>query len=124
MPEESKVTKRARQKIIEMYQKQGFKVSEEELFPCNNDMGEPITPFYRGDIVLRKTFIIELDPLFHGSRIHRNKDYWRNINIFKQYDSTMTVRIDPADILKEDPYLIIMDVNEQLRTFKERHNLA
>lgn len=112
-PQEANKTQKARKKIIEMYRDQGFEVTEEEVFPCFNNMGEAIYPPYQADIVVRKTFIIELDPLFHGSKIHRNKDEWRDRNIEREHN-IKTARVDPDDVMKLGELDIILDIDDQL----------
>lgn len=113
MPDEAVKTKRARQKIIQLYKDKGYQVTEEEVFPCYDNMGE-VRLDYQADIVIRKTFLIELDPEFHGSKIHRNKDEWRDKNIEREYQ-IRTVRIDPSDALKLDPLDILLEVDDQLK---------
>ena len=112
-PQEATKTKKARTKIIEMYRNLGYQVTEEETFPCINNMGDYQLQ-YQADIVIRKTFIVELDPEFHGSKIHRNKDQWRDKNIEREYN-IKTVRIDPQDVVKLDPIDIIIDIDSQLK---------
>ena len=112
-PQEANKTQKARKKIIEMYRDQGFEVTEEEVFPCFNNMGEAIYPPYQADIVVRKTFIIELDPLFHGSKIQRNKDEWRDRNIEREHN-IKTARVDPDDVMKQDLIDIMLEVDHQL----------
>lgn len=118
MPEESTKTKKAREKIIQLYQNLGYQVTEEETFPCVNNMGD-FKLDYQADIVVRKTFIVELDPLFHGSKIHRNKDEWRDKNIEREYN-IRTVRMDPSDVMKLDPIDIILEVDSQLLDTKKQ----
>ena len=116
VPQESKKTLKAREKIIQLYKNLGFQVTEEELFPCSNNMGEvDISLKYQADLVLRKIFILELDPEFHGSKVHRNKDKWRDENIEREYN-IKTVRLDPADIIKQDSIDIMLEVDSQLQS--------
>ena len=123
MPDEAVKTKRARQKIIQLYKNLGFHVTEEEIFPTLNNMGD-FKLDYKADIVVRKTFIIELDPPgLHDTHRHTVKDEWRNKNIFNEYQ-IKTVRLEPNDIMKQDPLDILIEVDDQLITFKQRHNLA
>ena len=120
MPIESKSTQKAREYIIEMLQDNGYQIAEEEVFPTENNIGD-ISLDYQADIVARKTFIIELDPEFHGSKIHRNKDEWRDKNIYKKYQ-IKTVRLDPKDIIKDaktDPINTWLEIDTQLND-KER----
>lgn len=112
-PEEAPKTKKARTKIIQMFKDQGYQVTEEEIFPCINNMGD-FKLDYQADIVIRKVFILELDPEFHGSHKHRNKDYWRDKNIEREYN-IKTVRMDPGDIIKLDPLDIILECDSQLK---------
>jgi len=114
MIQEATKTQKARKKIIDLFKSNGYDVKEEEVFPCFDNMGEAIFPPYQADIVVRKTFIIELDPLFHGTKIHRNKDKWRDKNIEEQHD-TKTVRLDPTDIMKQDPIDIMLEIDSQLK---------
>ena len=114
MPQEAKKTQKAREKIIQLYKDQGYQVTEEEVFPCFNNMGEAIFPPYQADLVLRKTFLIELDPEFHQTKIHRNKDDWRDKNIEREFN-IKTVRLDPSDIMKQEPIDILLEVDDQLK---------
>lgn len=118
MPEESLKTQKARQKIKELLIEKGYQVGEEEFFPCLNNMGEVIWPPYRADLVVRKTFILELDPLFHDSHIHSVKDDHRDQNIYREYE-IKTARVNPDDILdKKLIETILPDIEFQLKNPK------
>lgn len=113
-PQEATKTQKARKKIIEMYRDQGFEVTEEEVFPCFNNMGEAIYPPYQADIVVRKTFIIELDPhKLHGTKTHINKDEWRDKNIEREHN-IKTARVDPDDVVRQDSIDIMLEVDSQI----------
>ena len=114
MPQEATKTVKARQKIIELYKQQGYEVTEEVPYLCRNNMGELILPPYQADILLKKEFIVELDPYkLHGTKIKRSHDKWRDKNIEREYN-IKTVRLDPKDILKQDPIDTILEVDSQL----------
>ena len=67
----------------------------------NIDIGEKQTYPYKADIYVQIKFIIELDPLSsHKSDRQKNKDEWRDTNIFNRYQ-VRTVRLDP-DAVNED----------------------
>ena len=117
MPEESLKTQKARQKIKELLIEEGYQVTEEESFPCKNNMNEDDQIlFYQADIVARKTIIVELDPMgLHGTATHRNKDHWRDKNIFREYQIP-TVRLDPKNILDRNlEDTILDDIKDQLQ---------
>ena len=114
MPDEAVKTKRARQKIIQLYTDQGYQVTEEEVFPCFNNMGEAIFPPYQADILVTKKIIIELDPTrLHGTARHRSKDHWRDENIFREY-SIPTARLNPDDIIKQVSIDILLEIDSQV----------
>ena len=114
MPEEGTQTQLAREKIKQILPEKGFKIGEEESFPCLNNAGEAIWPPYRADMVVRLTFILEFDPMkLHGTKRHRNHDQWRDTNILREYD-IKTVRLDPRDILKQTPNEILEEIEYQL----------
>jgi hypothetical protein len=125
MPKESKITLKARQKIIQLYRDKGYQVTEEELFPCKNNIEEVnLSLDYQADIIVTKKFLIELDPYkLHDTHIHTVKDAWRDKNIYREY-KIKTVRIDPNDVMKQDPIDIIIEVDDQLNTFKQRYNIV
>lgn len=118
MPEEAKKTQKARSELIRILKEQRQQITEEEFFPCKNNVGEVIFPYYRADIVARTATIFELDPMeLHGTRRHRNHDEWRDKNIYREYNIP-TVRLDPIDILKMDDRIIIKEIESQLRSEK------
>lgn len=101
-----------------MLEDQGYQVGEEEVFPCLNNMGEPIFPPYQADLVVTKRFIVELDPDFHDSHIHSVKDDHRDKNIFREY-IVKTARVNPDHVLDENLVnTIIPDIEHQLKDKK------
>lgn len=122
---ESIQTYQARKKLKEIFRAQEFDIEEEVKFPdVTNNMGEEIWPPLRADMLLEKKFIIELDPESgkvgkakgHGTKSRRNKDYWKDRNIWEQKHIKI-VRIDPEDVMKENPELILRDIDYKLKYF-------
>jgi len=92
-------------------------------------MGEEIWPPLRADMVLTKKFIIELDPESdkpyrakgHGTKSRRNKDYWKDRNIYEQ-KGIKIVRLNPDDVIRNDIALTIKDIEYKLQHFHIENN--
>lgn len=128
MPEEATNTKKAREKIKEIFQRMNYNIEEEIRFPdVTNNIGESMEEQpYQTDFILTKTFVLELDPQTgkkgkakgHGTKSRRTKDKWRDINFRHQLD-LKTVRLDPADVNKQTEQDILSEINYQLRNAKK-----
>jgi hypothetical protein len=120
---ESPETYKARQQLKKILSAHDYDVQEEvPLEDVTNNMEEEIYPPYRADMVVTKTFIIELDPengkkgkpKGHGTRKRRIHDQWRDKNIRNQI-KLKTVRLNPADILNYDEKLTLAEIDSQLK---------
>ena len=83
---EAPETYKARKELKRILEKQDYIVEEEvPLADVTNNMGEEIWPLYRADIIVTKSFIIELDSKkLHGTKKRRIHDQWRDKNIRNQ----------------------------------------
>src|SRR5215203_3333636 len=120
---ESPQTYKARKELKRILEKEDYVIEEEvELEDVTNNMEEEIYPPYRADMIVTKTFIIELDPETskkykakgHGTRRKRIHDQWRDKNVRNQ-SKLKTVRLKPADILNFDTTLTLHEIESQLR---------
>ena len=120
---ESPTTYKARKELKRILEKEDYIIEEEvELEDVTNNMEEEIYPPYRADLVVTKTFIIELDPETnkkgkskgHGTRRKRIHDQWRDKNVRNQ-SKLKTVRLKPEDILNYDSTLTLHEIESQLR---------
>ena len=118
----------ARQRLKEIFEDRHYIIEEEvELDTVTNNIGEPIIPPYRADMLLTKQFIIELDPQTnkkrknkgHGTKHRRTHDSWRDKNIKNQMDID-TVRLIPLDILKLTDKQILDEIDFQLRYARQQ----
>lgn len=120
---EAPETYKARKELKRILEKQDYIVEEEvPLQDVTNNMGEEIYPPYRADMIVTKSFIIELDPESakvgkskgHGTKKRRIHDDWRDINVRSQI-KLKTVRLKPYDILNYDESLTVNEIDSQLR---------
>ncbi len=120
---EAPETYKARKELKRILEKQDYIVEEEvPLQDVTNNMGEEIYPPYRADMIVTKSFIIELDPESgkkgkakgHGTKRRRIHDDWRDINVRNQI-KLKTVRLKPYDILNYDESLTVNEIDSQLR---------
>jgi predicted RND superfamily exporter protein len=120
---ESPETYKARKELKRILENDDYTVEEEvPLADVTNNMEEETYPPYRADMVVTKTFIIELDPQSskkykskgHGTRRRRIHDQWRDINIRSQA-KLKTVRLKPEDILNYDESMTLHEIEHQLR---------
>ena len=121
---ESPETYKARRELKRILEHHDYIVEEEiPLADVTNNMGEEIYPPYRADMIVTKTFIIELDPESskkykakgHGTKKRRIHDDWRDRNIRSQI-KLKTVRLKPYDILNFDESLTMNEIDSQLRS--------
>jgi len=122
--EEAPQTYKARKELRRILEKEDFII--EEYVPLEdvktNNMDEEIWPPYEADMIVTKTFIIELDPETskkykakgHGTRRKRIHDQWRDKNVRNQ-SKLKTVRLKPEDILNYDESLTLHEIDHQLR---------
>jgi hypothetical protein len=115
-PSESPDTYQARKKLKSLFGELMYEVEEEvELESVTNNMEEEIWPPYRADMLVTKTFIIELDSKkLHGTRKKRSHDKWRNINIKSQMN-LKTVRLLSKDVNRQELDQILAEIDYQLR---------
>ena len=120
---EAPSTYKARKELKRILEKQDYDIQEEvPLQDVTNNMEEEIYPPYRADMIVTKTFIIELDPETgkkgkakgHGTRKRRVHDDWRDKNVRGQI-KLKTVRLKPDDILSYDEKLTLEEIDSQLR---------
>lgn len=120
---EAPETYKARQELKRILEKEDYTIEEEvPLEDVTNNMEEEIYPPYRADMVVTKTFIIELDTETskkykakgHGTRKKRIHDQWRDRNVRDQIH-LKTVRLKPKDILNLDETLTLHEIDYQLR---------
>jgi hypothetical protein len=122
--EEAPETYKARRELRRILESEDYTV--EEYVPLEdvttNNIGEEIWPPYEADIVVTKSFIIELDTETnkkykakgHGTRRRRIHDQWRDRNVRNQI-KLKTVRLKPEDILNYDESLTLREIESQLR---------
>jgi hypothetical protein len=120
---ESPTTYKARQELKRILSHNDYHIEEEvPLEDVTNNMKEEIYPPYRADMIVTKTFIIELDPESgkpgkpkgHGTKKRRIHDQWRDRNVRDQI-KLKTVRLKPEDILNYDEKLTLAEIDSQLR---------
>ena len=125
--DEAPETYRARRELRRILEHKDYIV--EEYVPLEdvttNNMNEEIWPPYEADIIVTKTFIIELDTETskkgkskgHGTRRRRIHDQWRDRNVRAQI-KLKTVRLKPEDILNYDESLTLHEIEDQLKSQK------
>lgn len=120
---ESPITYKARKELKRILENEDYVIEEEiPLEDVTNNMEEETYPPYRADMIVTKTFIIELDPETskkykskgHGTRRRRIHDQWRDRNVRSQIN-LKTVRLKPEDILNYDESLTLREIESQLR---------
>jgi hypothetical protein len=119
---EAPETYEARRKLKQILRKEHYEIEEEVALPeVTNNMGEEIWPPYRADMILTKSFIIELDPQSpdkykskgHGTKKRRIHDQWRDKNIKNQIN-LKTVRLIPQEINQMSESKILEEIDWQL----------
>lgn len=123
--EEAPQTYKARKELRRILEKLDYVVDEYVplMDVTTNNMSEELWPPYEADMVVTKTFIIELDTETskkgkskgHGTRRRRVHDNWRDKNVRGQI-KLKTVRLKPDDILNYEEKLTIEEIDSQLRS--------
>lgn len=119
---ESPQTYKARQKIKDIFKPKHYIIEEEvRLESVTNNIGEefPAEYKYKADMLLTKSFIIELDSKkLHGTHRRIVHDQWRDKNIRNQIN-LKTVRLISKDVLKQSEADIINEIEDQLNNNKD-----
>lgn len=122
--EEAPDTYKARKELRRILEHLDYEVQEYvPLEDVTNNMEEEIWPPYEADMVVTRSFIIELDTETskkykskgHGTRKRRIHDQWRDKNIRNQI-KMKTVRLQPKDILNFDESLTLEEIESQLQS--------
>ena len=125
--DEAPETHRARRELRRILEHLDYIV--EEYVPLEdvttNNMGEEFWPPYEADMIVTKSFIIELDTETskkgkskgHGTRRRKVHDNWRDTNVRNQI-KLKTVRLKPKDVLDYDESLTLHEIEDQLKNQK------
>jgi hypothetical protein len=121
--EEAPQTYKARKELRRILEKLDYVINEYVplMDVTSNNMDEEIWPPYEADMIVTKSFIIELDTETnkkgkskgHGTKKRRIHDQWRDKNVRGQIN-LKTVRLKPKDILMYDEKLTIQEIDSQL----------
>jgi len=120
---EAPETYQARKKLKQLLYRQNYEIEEEvQLDTVTNNMGEEIWPPYRADMLLTKSFIIELDSKkLHGTHRRIVHDSWRDKNIKNQIN-LKTVRLLSKNVNVQSEKQILEEIEDQLKRFDNDNN--